>query len=88
MFEDMIYYPAGDTIVALDARTGAVRWETVAASGRPAQFRIDDGGRQDYFRTHLWGQLLGRQVVTLRRMMPEPEKNFGSSILRRGRMIP
>jgi alcohol dehydrogenase (cytochrome c) len=33
MFEDMIYYPAGDTIVALDAKTGAVRWETVAAQG-------------------------------------------------------
>ena len=33
MFEDMIYYPAGDTIVALDARTGTVRWETVAAQG-------------------------------------------------------
>ena len=88
MFEDMIYYPAGDTIVALDARTGAVRWETVAAPGRPAQLRLDDGRRQDHFRTHLWAALLGRLVVTLRRMMPEPARNFGSSILQRGRMIP
>jgi alcohol dehydrogenase (cytochrome c) len=36
MFEDMIYYPAGDTIVALDAKTGAVRWETRA---------VNQGGR-------------------------------------------
>jgi alcohol dehydrogenase (cytochrome c) len=33
MFEDMIFYPGNDRIVALDARTGAVRWETVAIQG-------------------------------------------------------
>jgi alcohol dehydrogenase (cytochrome c) len=30
MFEDMVYYPANDAIVALDAKTGAVRWESRA----------------------------------------------------------
>jgi glucose dehydrogenase len=34
IFEDMVYYPAPDGfIVALDAKTGAVRWETKAVEG-------------------------------------------------------
>ena len=80
MFEDMIYYPAGDTIVALDARTGAVRWETVAAvqGGRLSSGLMMAGDKIISGRT-CWGSATGRQAVTLRRTMPEPERNSGSS---------
>jgi len=34
LYDDMVYYPASDgNIVALDARTGAIRWETPAVTG-------------------------------------------------------
>jgi len=33
IFEDMVYYTAPDGLVALDARTGAVRWETPYTGG-------------------------------------------------------
>jgi alcohol dehydrogenase (cytochrome c) len=34
LYDDMVYYPASDgNIVALDARTGAIRWETRAVNG-------------------------------------------------------
>ena len=34
LYDDMVYYPASDgNIVALDARTGAIRWETPAVNG-------------------------------------------------------
>ena len=36
MYLDLIFYPAGDSIVALDMRTGQVRWETKA---------VNNGGR-------------------------------------------
>jgi glucose dehydrogenase len=36
IFADMVYFPAADTIVALDMKTGAVRWETRA---------VNQGGR-------------------------------------------
>ncbi len=32
MYDDMVFYPRGDTITALDMKTGAVRWETKATS--------------------------------------------------------
>jgi alcohol dehydrogenase (cytochrome c) len=34
LYDDMVYYPAADgSIVALDAKTGAIRWETRAVDG-------------------------------------------------------
>ena len=34
IYDDMVYYPASDgSIVALDAKTGAIRWETRAVDG-------------------------------------------------------
>ena len=36
MYQDMVFYPVGDSIVALDMKTGAVRWETKA---------VNNGGR-------------------------------------------
>jgi glucose dehydrogenase len=32
IYDDMVFYPRGDTITALDMKTGAVRWETKATS--------------------------------------------------------